>query len=134
MLPVGIFPNRASKIHNKPCKSCDMFDNKRLYVVSVVSHWQSVSYSSTSICHACFQSKRITASSPDKYMSMKFCIRSVLNLRQIDSLQLCKFVYNFKNKFAIYLDKFIANLSRYEVFRMTKFTKIYASLYNSFKR
>ena len=87
----------------------------------------------------CFQSKRITASSADKYMPMKFCIRSVLNLRQIslrqiNLLQLCKFVYNFTNKFAIYLDKFIANLSRYEVFRMTKFTKIYASLYNSFKR
>ena len=28
------------------------------------------SYSSASICHACFQSKSITASSPDKYMSM----------------------------------------------------------------
>ena len=27
-----------AEIHNKPCKSCDMFDDKRLYVVSVVSH------------------------------------------------------------------------------------------------
>ena len=61
-----------TEIHNKPCESCDMFDDKRLYLVRVVSHWQSLSYSLASICHACFQSKSITASSPDKYMSMAF--------------------------------------------------------------
>ena len=44
MLPVGIFPNGASEIHNKPRESCNMFEDKRLDVVSVVSHWQSNSY------------------------------------------------------------------------------------------
>ena len=28
----------GTEIHNKPCESCDMFNDKRLHVVSVVSH------------------------------------------------------------------------------------------------
>ena len=43
---------------------------EQVCVVSVVSHYQSLSYSLASICHACFQSTSITASSPDMYMSM----------------------------------------------------------------
>ena len=61
-------------------------------VVSVVSHQQSLSYSSASICHACFQSTSITASSPDKYMSMvntrqnvRFQISSSVNEQKSDS-------------------------------------------------
>ena len=51
-----------TEIHNKPCESCDI--GQRCFPLVTLS------YSSASICHACFQSKRITAGSGDKYMSM----------------------------------------------------------------
>ena len=59
---VIFFNNWKQKLFTVPC----------FHVASAVSHSQSLSYSSASICHASFQSKSITASSPDKYMPMEY--------------------------------------------------------------